>query len=46
VTTKERDLAVALTGVKGDPTIVVIGVVLMLSILITDLVQRLGGGEG
>jgi rhamnose transport system permease protein len=36
----------ALTGVKGDATIVVIGVVLILSILITNLVQRRGGGEG
>jgi rhamnose transport system permease protein len=36
----------ALTGVKGDATIVVIGAVLILSILITNLVQRRGGGEG
>ena len=36
----------ALTGVKGDATIVVIGIVLILSILITNLVQRRGGGEG
>jgi len=35
----------ALTGVKGDATIVVIGTVLILSILITNLLQhrRLGG---
>ena len=32
----------ALTGVKGDATIVVIGVVLILSILITNLAQRRG----
>ena len=36
----------ALTGVKGDATIVVIGIVLILSILITNLLQRRGGGEG
>ena len=36
----------ALTGVKGDATIVVIGVVLILSILITNLAQRRGAGEG
>ena len=35
----------ALTGVKGDATIVVIGVVLILSILITNLLQHRGGGE-
>ena len=35
----------ALTGVKGDATIVVIGVVLILSILLTNLLQRRGGGE-
>jgi rhamnose transport system permease protein len=33
----------ALTGVKGDATIVVIGVVLILSILLTNLLQRRGG---
>jgi rhamnose transport system permease protein len=33
----------ALTGVKGDATIVVIGAVLILSILITNLAQRRGG---
>jgi rhamnose transport system permease protein len=32
----------ALTGVKGDATIVVIGAVLILSILITNLAQRRG----
>lgn len=36
----------ALTGVKGDATIVVIGVVLILSILITNIVQRRAGAEG
>jgi rhamnose transport system permease protein len=36
----------ALTGVKGDATIVVIGVVLILSILLTNLLQRRGGGGG
>jgi rhamnose transport system permease protein len=36
----------ALTGVKGDATIVVIGVVLILSILLTNLLQRRGGGSG
>ena len=36
----------ALTGVKGDATIVVIGAVLILSILVTNLVQRRGSGEG
>jgi rhamnose transport system permease protein len=35
----------ALTGVKGDATIVVIGAVLILSILVTNVVQRRGGGE-
>ncbi len=35
----------ALTGVKGDATIVVIGVVLILSILLTNLLQRRGGEE-
>ena len=35
----------ALTGVKGDATIVVIGVVLILSILLTNLLQRRGAGE-
>ena len=33
----------ALTGVKGDATIVVIGTVLILSILLTNLLQRRGG---
>ena len=36
----------ALTGVKGDATIVVIGAVLILSILITNWAQRRGGSEG
>ena len=35
----------AITGVKGDATIVVIGTVLILSILITNFVQRRRGGE-
>jgi rhamnose transport system permease protein len=35
----------ALTGVKGDATIVVIGIVLILSILLTNLLQRRGRGE-
>ncbi|MFO1350650.1 MAG: ABC transporter permease [Gammaproteobacteria bacterium] len=35
----------ALTGVKGDATIVVIGLVLILSILIANLIQR-GRGSG
>ena len=35
----------ALTGVKGDATIVVIGIVLILSILLTNLLQRRGAGE-
>ncbi|MFO1048601.1 MAG: hypothetical protein U1E52_11975 [Geminicoccaceae bacterium] len=35
----------ALTGVKGDATIVVIGVVLILSILLTNLLQRRGGTD-
>jgi rhamnose transport system permease protein len=35
----------ALTGVKGDATIVVIGIVLILSILLTNLLQRRGQGE-
>jgi len=35
----------ALTGVKGDATIVVIGTVLILSILITNLVQARRAGE-
>jgi rhamnose transport system permease protein len=35
----------ALTGVKGDATIVVIGAVLILSILITNVIQLLGRGE-
>jgi rhamnose transport system permease protein len=35
----------ALTGVKGDATIVVIGVVLILSILFTNFVQRRQSGE-
>ena len=36
----------ALTGVKGDATIVVIGLVLILSILITNFLQhrRMSGG--
>jgi rhamnose transport system permease protein len=36
----------ALTGVKGDATIVVIGTVLILSILITNFVQARRSGEG
>ncbi|MFZ1429639.1 MAG: ABC transporter permease [Geminicoccaceae bacterium] len=36
----------ALTGVKGDATIVVIGAVLILSILITNWAQQRGGSEG
>jgi rhamnose transport system permease protein len=35
----------ALTGVKGDATIVVIGAVLILSILITNVIQQRGRGE-
>jgi rhamnose transport system permease protein len=35
----------ALTGVKGDATIVVIGSVLILSILITNVIQLRRGGE-
>ncbi len=35
----------AITGVKGDATIVVIGTVLILSILITNFVQRRRGGD-
>ena len=35
----------ALPSVKGDATIVVIGVVLILSILLTNLLQRRGSGE-
>jgi rhamnose transport system permease protein len=35
----------ALTGVKGDATIVVIGSVLILSILITNAIQHRRGGE-
>lgn len=35
----------ALTGVKGDATIVVIGAVLILSILITNWAQQRGGSE-
>ena len=35
----------ALTGVKGDATIVVVGTVLILSILFTNFVQRRRGGE-
>jgi rhamnose transport system permease protein len=36
----------ALTGVKGDATIVVIGTVLILSILITNFLQHRRGSEG
>jgi rhamnose transport system permease protein len=36
----------ALTGVKGDATIVVIGAVLILSILLTNWSQRRGSVEG
>ena len=36
----------ALTGVKGDATIVVIGAVLILSILLTNWTQRRGNVEG
>ena len=36
----------ALTGVKGDATIVVIGTVLILSILITNFLQYRRGGDG
>lgn len=36
----------ALTGVKGDATIVVIGTVLILSILITNLLQHRRGSDG
>jgi rhamnose transport system permease protein len=36
----------ALTGVKGDATIVVIGSVLILSILFTNVLQHRRGGEG
>jgi rhamnose transport system permease protein len=35
----------ALTGVKGDATIVVIGTVLILSILVTNFVQRRQEGD-
>ena len=35
----------ALSGVKGDGTIVVIGVVLILSILVSDLLRRQRGAE-
>lgn len=35
----------ALTGVKGDATIIVIGSVLILSILITTLLERRRGGD-
>ena len=35
----------ALTGVKGDATIVVIGAVLILSILITSWLRRRQEGE-
>ena len=35
----------ALTGVKGDATIVVIGAVLILSILITNVIQLRRAGE-
>jgi rhamnose transport system permease protein len=35
----------AITGVKGDATIIVIGTVLILSILITNFVQRRRGGD-
>jgi rhamnose transport system permease protein len=36
----------ALTGVKGDATIIVIGAVLIASVLITNLVQRHRAGDG
>jgi rhamnose transport system permease protein len=36
----------ALTGVKGDATIVVIGAVLILSVLISNFIQRRQGGDG
>ena len=36
----------ALTGVKGDATIVVIGTVLILSILITNVLQHRRAGDG
>jgi rhamnose transport system permease protein len=35
----------SLTGVKGDATIVVIGLVLILSILLTNYLQRRRGGN-
>jgi rhamnose transport system permease protein len=35
----------ALSGVKGDGTIVVIGVILILSILLSDLLRRQRGAE-
>jgi len=35
----------AITGVKGDATIVVIGTVLILSILLTNFIQRRRGGD-
>jgi rhamnose transport system permease protein len=35
----------ALSGVKGDGTIVVIGVILILSILVSDLLRRQRGAE-
>jgi rhamnose transport system permease protein len=35
----------ALTGVKGDATIVVIGLVLILSILLTNVIQQRQGGH-
>ena len=36
----------ALTGVKGDATIVVIGTVLILSILVTNFLQHRRGSGG
>ncbi|MEP2845134.1 MAG: ABC transporter permease, partial [Alphaproteobacteria bacterium] len=36
----------ALSGVKGDATIVVIGVVLILSILVSNFLQRRRGAGG
>jgi len=35
----------AITGVKGDATIVVVGTVLIASILLTNFIQRRGGGD-
>ena len=36
----------ALTGVTGDATIVVIGIVLILAILVNNYIQKRRSGEG